>query len=256
MDQLRRQLEHSDRLAALGTMAATIAHEFNNLLTPSMSYARLALRCIERGQADAELTQKALHKCQSAGQKAGKICDAILGFARPAGEANAASESDVAAVVNEALTATGRALAKDDITVRQEIPAGLRVAIDPLQLEHVLVNLLLNARQAMHGRRRGTLSLVATVQAGAGGPWARLDVSDTGCGIAAADLPHIFDSFFTTRDASAPAGRGTGLGLSLCRQIIQRHGGQISVQSTPGRGTTFHIILPLRAASAVSGLAA
>ncbi len=242
-EKLRRQLEHADRLASLGTLAATIAHEFNNILTPSMSYAQLALGSIERGQPDLVLAQKALSKCQSAGRKAGRICEAIMNFARPGGEGEA-QEAELTAVVEEALATLGHDPAKDGIMVRLDVAPDLRAAIDPLHLEHVVVNLLLNARQAMLGRRRGTLSIMARPHSGGSGPAIRMEVSDTGCGIDQAHLPHVFDTFFTTRDEAGPSGRGTGLGLSLCRQIIERCGGQISVQSTVGRGTTFCIVLP------------
>ena len=256
LDTLRRQLEHADRLAALGILAATIAHEFNNLLTPSMSYAQLALARIDEGKLDVELTRKALAKAEAAGRKAGRICEAILNFARPAPAPGAATESaDLSAVVDEALTTLGHDPAKMGIAIRSELAPGLRVAIDPLHLEHVLVNLLLNARQAMMGRRHGTLSLCATPQTVSAGPAVRIEVSDTGCGIEPAHLGSIFDTFFTARD---PAGqsRGTGLGLSLCRQIVERNGGQITVQSTPGKGTTFRILLPAAKSDPSSRIAA
>jgi hypothetical protein len=243
LDSLRRQLEHSDRLAALGTLAATIAHEFNNLLTPSMSYAQLALRRIEDGDLDPDFTRKALLKVQSAGRKAGSICEAILNFARPAGEPGPAPAADLAAVVEEAIVTLGHDPAKMGITLRRDVAPGLRVAIDPLHLEHVLMNLLLNARQAMLGRRHGTLSIIACPLSNPQGPAVRIEVSDTGCGIEPAHLASIFDTFFTSRDPAGPT-RGNGLGLSLCRQIVERNGGQISVQSTPGKGTTFRIVLP------------
>ncbi len=243
--QLRQQLEHADRLATLGTLAATIAHEFNNLLTPSLSYAQMALNAMEQGRQDPTLTQKALTKCHAAGLKAGRICDAILSFARPAASAASGTvEAEIAAVIEESLAALGRDPAKDGINIRREVPAGLLAAIDPLQLEHVLVNLLMNARQAMGGQRRGTITLTAGPCYGPGGPAVRIDVIDSGRGIEPEHLPHIFESFYTTRDGSTPVARGTGLGLSLCRQIVERCGGEITAHSTPGRGTTFRILLP------------
>lgn len=253
---LGRQLEHADRLAALGTLAATIAHEFNNLLTPSMNWAQLALRSIESGKPDLDLAKKALTKCHSSGKKAGRVCEAILNLARPGSENQSSpAECDLAEVVDEALAALARDPAQDGITLRRQVPAGLRIAIDSLQLEHVLVNLLINAQQAMHGRRRGTLTIAAAL-ADTGGGSVRLEITDSGCGIDAADLPRIFDSFFTARK-SPTAGNGTGLGLALCRKILQRHGGAITAHSTPGRGTTFRLLLPVsRAAKAPRDLAA
>ena len=134
---------------------------------------------------------------------------------------------------------------------------GADYAFDPVErlLEHVLMNLVLNARQAMLGRRHGTLGLVAIPLAASRSPAVQIEVSDTGCGIDPAHLPNIFETFFTARD-TAVAGRGTGLGLSLCRQIVERAGGQISVQSAPGKGATFRIILPAASADAVARMAA
>lgn len=255
---LGRQLEHADRLAALGTLAATIAHEFNNLLTPSMNWAQLALRSIESGKPDLELAQKALAKCHSSGKKAGRVCEAILNLARPGPEnQSGATECDLAEVIDEALAALARDPAQDGVTLRRQVPAGLRIAMDSLQLEHVLVNLLINAQQAMHGRRRGTLTISAVLEDAGGSAGVRLEITDTGCGIDAADLPRIFDSFFTARKSPTADGRGTGLGLALCRKILQRHGGAITAHSTPGRGTTFRLLLPVsRAAKAPRDLAA
>jgi two-component system NtrC family sensor kinase len=256
LGRLQRQLEHSGRLAALGTLAATIAHEFNNLLTPSMSYAQLALRRLDGGTVDAELIRKALVKAHSAGAKAGRICDAILNFARPdAGSGAAAASADVSAVVEESLATLGHDPAKLGIMVRCEIAPGLRAAIDPLHLEHVLVNLLINAREAMLGRRHGTLGLSAVPHAAPSGPAVQIEVSDTGRGIDPAHLGNIFDPFFTSRD-SASESRGSGLGLNLCRQIVERCGGQITVQSTPGEGTTFRILLPAAKSDPASRIAA
>ena len=248
LDTLRRQLEHCDRLATLGTLAATVAHEFNNLLTPASNYAQLALRTLDEVRPDLELVRKALKKAQTAAAKADRICQAILGFARATGDEKAVVEAtcDVTAVVDEALATLGREPEKEGITLKRHIEPGLCAAVDPLQLEHVLVNLLVNARQAVlgGGKCHGTLSVSATLLRGEAGPQVQIDVADTGCGIPSERLPHIFEPFYTTRDGTTPSGRGTGLGLSLCRQIVERHGGQIRADSTPGRGTVFHVLLP------------
>ena len=256
IEQLQAQLEHADRLASLGTLAATIAHEFNNLLTPGTNWAQLALRAFEAGSPDLELARKALEKCHGAGQKAGRICESILNLARvPQAGADRHATCDVAAVVEEALGALARDPARDGIILRVQVEPGLRAAIDPLQLEHVIVNLLLNAKHAMTDVR-GSLSILASTQFADGGPWAKLEITDTGRGIDPADLPRIFDSFYTTRGGAGPV-RGSGLGLSLCRKIVERHAGHITATSKRGRGTTFHIRLPLgRAAAGPSSLAA
>lgn len=255
LEQLQRQLEHADRLASLGTLAATIAHEFNNILTPCTNWAHLALRAFEAGKPDLELTQRALSKCHAAGLKAGRICESILNLARaPEVRPDADSSCDVAAVVAEALSALTRDPAQDGIILRIQVEPGLRAGICPLQLEHVIVNLILNAKQAMSGLR-GCLTIQACAEPG-DARFAKLEITDTGRGIEPAELPRIFESFYTTRTEAGPA-RGTGLGLSLCRTIIERHGGQISASSKSGKGTTFRIRLPMeRAAAAPASLAA
>ena len=244
VEQLRRLLEHHDRLATLGTLAATVAHEFNNLLTPGSNYAQLALRSLDAPAPDLALVRKALTKCQAAGVKAEKICSAILGFARAAGPAEPAARCEVAAVVEEAVATLGRDPEKEGIALRRHVEPGLSVAVDALQLEHVLVNLLVNARQALAGKRHGTLSISAAREATAGGAGVRIEVADTGCGIPPDRLPHIFDPFYTTKGGTDGTAKGTGLGLNLCRQIVERHGGHIRADSTPGRGTTFCLLLP------------
>ena len=250
LEQLQSQLEHADRLASLGTLAATIAHEFNNILTPCTNWAHLALRAFEAGKPDLELAQKALAKCHAAGQKAGRICESILNLARvPESRPDGNASCDVAAAVEEALRALTRDPSQDGIIVRVQVEPGLRAAIDALQLEHVVVNLLLNARHAMMGLR-GSLTVFASTETAGGAQWAKLEVTDTGRGIDPTDLPRIFESFYTTR--SAGPGRGTGLGLSLCRTIVERHNGRISATSKPGKGTTFSIRLPLGGAAAGS----
>lgn len=247
--ELQRQLEHADRLASLGTLAATIAHEFNNILTPCMNWAQLALRSFESGKPDLDLAQKALSKCTAAGRKAGRICESILNLSRaPAQSPPLASECELNAVINEALTAMARDPAKDGITLRRHVPDGLKVAMDALQLEHVLVNLLINAQQSMHARRRGMITINAALEPPSPRQFVKLEVTDTGCGIDPVDLPRIFDSFYTAR-TPGPS-RGTGLGLALCRTLLARSGGQISARSTPGRGTSFTLLLPVQASSA------
>ena len=239
IDDLGRQLEDAGRLALLGTLAATLAHEVNNLLTPGVSYAKLALQSLDSDEPDAALVRKALVKAHAGGEKAGRVGDAILRLAHgpaEAGDAPAAS-CDVADAVAQAFVAMGREPAKDGLTCDVRVAPGLRAAVDAVRLEHVLLNLLLNARAAMlaPGGRRGTLAVHAAAEAGR----VRVDVSDTGCGIPPDRLPHVFEPFY-----SAKPGGGNGLGLDLCRRIVERHAGHIGVESAPGRGSTFTLLLP------------
>ena len=237
LDAVREQLTDSQRLAAIGTIAAVIAHEFNNLLTPMVSYSQFAMRTAEGADPDMALIRKALTKSYQASTKAGRICNSMLSLAR--GEATAFGPVGVQSLVDEVLNVLARDPQKDGIALRVQIEPGLSVHGDPVQLEQVLLNLLINARQAMLGKG-GAL----TVKAVAVNGQVRVQVADTGPGIPPPLLGRIFDPFFTTKTAAASAPRGTGLGLSICRDIVRHHGGRIDVASTVGKGTTFTLSLP------------
>lgn len=244
IDHLHKLLAESQRLATIGTIAAVIAHEFNNLLTPVVSYSQYALQSLRSGKPDTGLIEKALVKSAAAGEKAGRICGSMLGLARGQGDYGPV---EVMALVEEVLSVLARDPAKDGIALRVQVTPGLKVVGDMVQLEQVMLNLLINARQAILSTGRGG-SL--TVRADADEPQreAVVCVSDTGPGIAAEHLPRIFEPFFTTK-ASASRGqtRGTGLGLSICKQIVEAHRGTITVESVVGKGTTFTVRLPLAA---------
>ncbi|MCS7034018.1 MAG: ATP-binding protein [Phycisphaerae bacterium] len=237
LTSLQRQLAESQRLAAIGTIAAVIAHEFNNLLTPIVSYSQYALQSLEKGQPDLELIRKALVKSFQSSSKAGRICASMLALAR--GESTA-SPVEVQQLIDETLLVLARDPRKDGIALRVQVQPGLKVVGDAVQLEQVLLNLLINARQAMLGKGG-----VLTIKARRAEAMAHIQVSDTGPGIPESLLPRIFEPFFTTK-ANVGSGEpgGTGLGLAICRQIIEHHGGRIQVQSRVGEGTTFSLFLP------------
>ena len=265
LDALRDQLNDSHRLATIGTIAAVIAHEFNNILTPVVSYAQFALRSAESETPDLDLIRKALSKAFVGSNKAGRICNSMLGLAR--GQSSP-ERVEVRQLVDEALMVLARDPQKDGIALRVQVPPGLAVRGDPLQLEQVLLNLLINARHAMLGRG-GSL----TVKAGetAGGE-VGIQVVDTGPGIPAEVIGHIFEPFFTTKMSTAatqgrvppkpdaaslaaepgsPQAKGSGLGLAVCKEIVELHGGRIEVRSRLGRGTTFEVVLPIAEAEVV-----
>jgi signal transduction histidine kinase len=243
LDFLRRQLTETQRLATIGTIAAVIAHEFNNLLTPIVSYSQYALGSAESDHPDMELIKKALTRAFMSAEKAGKICASLLGLAR--GQPALGSVS-VQELIDQTVTAMARDPQKDGIALRVQAEAGLSIQGDAIQLEQVLLNLLINARQAMLGRG-GALTIKAAREGES--KTARIQVSDTGCGIPEKLLDKIFQPFFTTKGTVRSGEvRGSGLGLAICKQIIERHGGRIDVASQAGRGTTFTLLLPLAAA--------
>ena len=239
LDYLKEQLTESQRLATIGTIAAVIAHEFNNLLTPMVSYSQFALSSAESAAPDMGLIKKALSKSFSSSTKAGKICSSMLALAR--GESSYADVS-VQKIIDEVLLVLARDPQKDGIALRVQVQPGLSVHGDEVQLEQVMLNLLINARHAMLGKG-GSLTIKASHADDE--QRVKLQVIDTGPGIPEQLLPKIFQPFFTTKAGTRSGeGQGTGLGLAICREIIQHHGGRIDVTSEVGKGTTFTISLP------------
>jgi signal transduction histidine kinase len=253
LDALREQLTESQRLATIGTIAAVIAHEFNNLLTPIVSYSQYALSSANSDAPDMELVRKALGKAFQSSSKAGQICTSMLGLAR--GESTL-GPVEVQRLVDETLSVLARDPQKDGIALRVQVQPGLTVIGDPVQLEQVLLNLLINARHAMLGRG-GSI----TVKAGRtpdGGEDAniRIQVIDTGPGIPEKHLGKIFQPFFTTKGTARKGeAKGTGLGLAICKEIVEHHHGRIEVQSEVGKGTTFTICLPAAVEAAAAARA-
>lgn len=240
LDLVKQDLTETQRLATIGTIAAVIAHEFNNLLTPIVSYAQYALESLESGTPDMEMIRKALTKSYQSSTKAGRICSSMLDLARGESTSNVV---DIQRMVDEVLQVLARDPHKDGIALRVQVQPGLCVSGDHIQLEQVLLNLLINARHAMLGKGG---SLTVKAQRIDGTEEIRLQVIDTGPGIPEKLLPKIFQPFFTTKGtAKKGEARGTGLGLAICKEIIEHHQGRIEVSSEVGRGTTFTIYLPL-----------
>lgn len=238
LDWLKDQLTESQRLATIGTIAAVIAHEFNNLLTPVVSYSQYALASAESAEPDMALIKKALSKSYQGSSKAGKICASMLALAR--GEATFTKVS-VQKLVDEVLLVLARDPRKDGIALRVQVQPGLVVQGDAVQLEQVLLNLLINARQAMLGKG-GSLSIKAMTE----GDEVKIQVTDTGPGIPDTLKAKIFEPFFTTKVSTRRGeSKGTGLGLAICKEIIEHHDGRIEVMSEVGKGTTFTLCLPI-----------
>ncbi len=231
---LRSQNLQLQALANLGSATCMIAHEINNLLTPLASYAALAVQNPE----DRDLAGKVLEKTVRNCQRASRIMESMLAMAN--GQRQEREDASVAALVQEVFTCLCRDLSKDGITVETHIPDGLRVDCVPVQIQQVLMNLILNAREALLPGG-GLLKVTAAADT----RYIDIRVSDTGRGIPPEDLKDIFRPFFTTRNAkNRSVGSGAGVGLAFCRRIIEAHGGEIDVQSEPGKGSTFTVRLP------------
>lgn len=247
-NHLEKELARSHRLALLGTLVGTIAHEFNNLLTPVMSYAQLALHDLD----DKDLVVKALEKSLNTTDKAANIASALLGFSR---EGTGEASCPVQAALDEALVCMARTPEKDGIRFETDIQEGICAAIQPISLQQVLLNLLLNASKAVrprHGLIRVSAACstwnIEAPERKKQGACVVLRVEDTGRGIPEDSVGKVFEPFYTGFDLTDP-NAGCGLGLTICKRLIEDAGGTISVASTEGEGTTFTILLDLDAAA-------
>jgi two-component system NtrC family sensor kinase len=232
---LKSQLSQLQHLANIGTISYMIAHEINNLLTPLRNYAAVALENPD----DKDFIEKALQKTVQNCERSSKIMESMLIVAN--GQTQKKKNARLLTLVEEIFTCLCRDFSKDGINVETCISDELMVWCVPIQIQQVLMNLILNARDAMLPRG-GFLGITATEQSDA----VEIEVTDTGEGIAAADLKNIFNSFFTTKTnkCTSPPYSGAGLGLAFCKKIIAEHEGSISVESEPIKGSKFKITLP------------
>lgn len=238
------RLEQQGRLALVGRLAGGLAHDLNNMLVTMLTYPDLLLR----EEKLSPRSRSALETIVEQGRRSARLLRQMLDFSRPsAGQLRPVSIGpfldDLAGVLRSTLPETIR------VTLHVGDFGGHRVMADPIQLQQILMNLALNARDAMPAG--GELSFRAEpYELAAGDPtpcfgltpghWVRLTTTDTGSGIRAEDLPRVFEPFFTTK----PPGQGTGLGLSQVYGLVKAHGGQVTVGSSRGAGTIVEVWLP------------
>ena len=235
-NELKVKLTKLQAMANLGKVSAIVAHEINNILMPLGNYAQAALA----NPQDKELTEKALQKTIQNSARASEILESIVAMVN--GEAAEVRECRLANLVDEIFSCIGRDFEKDGIKVKREIPADLTIRVVPVQFQQVIMNLVLNAYEAMQPRG-GILSIKAIKQ----DDKIVFTIVDTGCGISSENLSKIFEPFFSTKTPSSPASKtGAGLGLAFCAEIIESHNGTISVRSEQTKGTEFTITLPLK----------
>jgi len=239
------QLLQAEKLSAIGQLVAGVAHELNNPLTSVIGYAQLLQEEL-REASEADMTRPTkelshdLRRIAEESERAAKIVRNLLAFARRQSAARA--EQDIADVMNRVLSLRAYEFRLNAIELVTDFEPGLPLVLgDGGQLQQALLNLLLNAEQAM--RARTTRRIRVGARHVAESDAVELFIADSGHGIPDENLRRIFDPFFTTREV----GEGTGLGLSICYGIVRDHGGQISVESRVGLGTTFKILLPARA---------
>lgn len=233
VDRLEADLIATQRLALLGTMSAMVAHEINNLVTPILARAEFAL---STGM-PADM-QKALERSRAQVKQVVAVTERLLGLAKT--EPNPVESCSVAQAVCEAIETTARPLDKDGVELHVSVPDEIRVRATLVLLGQVLLNLLLNARQAMRGMR-GKL----TISARRDGQHVIIDVCDSGKGIAPERLQNVVNPFLATSQLDEPrAWQAVGLGLNVCRMIAQQHHATIEALPNRERGCTFRLRWP------------
>lgn len=224
IEALREQVRQNERLAAIGEMAATVAHEIRNPLGGIRGFAALLARDIPAGDPRARLVEKILVGAASLN----RVVDELLEYTRPVEiRLRAVDCAELVSAALAYLDLDGRPVA-----IHNNVAPGLIVRADPDKMRQVLLNVLLNAVQSIEGS--GSVWIDAAMDA----DWAALCIRDSGCGMDAGHIGKIFSPFFTTKE------KGTGLGLAVAAKIVEGHLGTIKAESSPGKGTAIHIRLP------------
>jgi two-component system, cell cycle sensor histidine kinase and response regulator CckA len=243
---LEAQLREAQKLEAIGTLAGGIAHDFNNILSPIIGYTEMVLDEMH----ESEPLRRDLEQVLSGANRAKELVKQILAFSRM-GQEQPMAGMDISTIVKEALKLL-RASLPSTIEIKQNVERGVAM-VDATQIHQVIVNLCTNASHAMEDKGILDVSLTRLHFDKSGlsthppsstlnpGPYLKLSVSDTGHGMDGETMQRIFEPYFTTKEV----GRGTGLGLAVVHGIVKRHGGEITVQSEPERGSVFNVYLPL-----------
>ena len=229
------ELAHAARVATLGELTASIAHEVNQPLMAIVTGGEAGMRWLRREVPDLDEVSAAISHIVTEGRRAAEIVTRIRAFlSKKPAQKDALHLSEI---IDESAQLVERELSKDNITLIIETESDLPpVRGDRVQLQQVLVNLLINASQAM-SEQSGPR--IVTVRAGVLGDNVAITLQDTGPGIATDDLPRLFQPFFTTKQG------GMGMGLAICRTTVETHGGLLSVESVPGSGATFRLTFPV-----------
>ncbi len=252
LNAAQRKLLQADRLASLGQLAASVAHEINNPISGVLNLSMLVERIMSHGgippEREAEV-RKYLSQISTETARVGRIVSDLLAFSRRSKPQRA--PADLNRLVRTTMTLIQHKLklidAEPVLDLAPDLPS---VQCDASQIQQVILNLVLNAAEAMQTRGGGKLTVRTAVAAD--GSSIELHVQDTGEGIAPENLTKIFDPFFTTK----PEGKGVGLGLAVLYGIVKAHDGEVEVTSARDQGTTFTVTLPLKGSGEVQGHAA
>ncbi|HMA88770.1 MAG TPA: PAS domain S-box protein [Burkholderiales bacterium] len=244
--ELEAQLRQAQKMEAIGHLTGGIAHDFNNILTGIMGYLTLAGER-EAASGDAKLARH-LQQAQHGATRAKELIQQMLAFSRAQkGKPRAVSLAPLAEEAVKLLGSSLPATVELRTALEQDLPA---VMIDPVQVEQILLNLCINARDAMDGAGKITVGVRLAAQGAtprcaschkpADGRYVELAVADSGPGIAPAVLERMFEPFFSTKEV----GRGSGMGLAMVHGIVHEHGGHVVVETAPGKGAIFRVLLP------------
>jgi PAS domain S-box-containing protein len=257
--ELEAQLRQAQKMEAIGQLTGGIAHDFNNILTSVIGYLVLATERAE-GLDDARLTHQ-LGQAHIAAQRARDLIAQMLTFARRGGRGGCERVPQALPPLLRQSLSLLRSTLPSSIELNVRIPMRLpQVSVDPVQIEQVLFNLCINARDAMSGAGRLGVELAerplratcASCRQPLEGRWIELAVSDDGAGLTSEARDRIFEPFFTTKEV----GRGSGMGLAMVHGIVHDHGGHVVVESTPGEGSAFRVLLPIADVAANAGATA
>lgn len=234
IQSLQQQLLQAQKMSSVGVLASSITHEFNNILMTVINYAKMGVR-----HKDVATRDKAFEKILAAGHRASKITTGMLSYARQ--QSDRRESMDLVALVEDVLVLVEKDLQRYRVRLTTLFESHPIVAVNSGQVQQVLLNLIINARQAME--QGGNLTIA--VRNNSELDQAEISIRDSGCGIPPDKLRRIFDPFFTTKTADEQGQGGTGLGLSLARDVMESHGGRIRVESAVGAGTTFTLKFPV-----------
>jgi PAS domain S-box-containing protein len=237
VEEQQRSLAHLARVGMVGELSGALAHELNQPLTAILSNAQAARRMIEHGPIDVTELRNVISDIIDDDARAGNVIRHLRALLK---KDEARTELvDVNAIVSRTLELTRSALTAQRIVIVARFSSeALRVRGDAVQLQQLLLNLVLNASEAMAGVSRDSGALIVTTNS-VNGELLQISICDTGPGIPEGIKNRLFDPFFSTKQS------GLGLGLSICRAIAERHGGRIHAVNNPGHGATFHVSLPL-----------
>jgi PAS domain S-box-containing protein len=233
--EVQTELAHANRLATMGQLTASIAHEVNQPITAVVANAQAGLRFLEEQPVDLDEVRQILEDITRSGGRAGEIVGRIRDLVKKAPPRKQSMQ--VNAAIREVIDLTRSEAVKNNVSVRMELTDGLPlIEADRVELEQVILNLIVNALEAMSGSLGPRELLISSARDESGG--VLVAVRDSGPGLALATLEHVFEPFYTTKPS------GLGMGLSLCRSIIEAHGGRLWAGTNVPRGAIFHFTLP------------